>query len=210
MSNKEKVENQIKIFVPEQFTGLITDLIFSEKVKFRVSKPRKTKLGDYRSPGINGYHEISVNANLNKWSFLITTLHEFAHMHTYINYSNTVKSHGEEWKKAFQKLLLPLLEDNNVPNDIQLALRNTITKTTASSCTDLRLTRVLRRYDEEQNNTITLEDLKTDELFLLNGKVYKRGALRRKRYLCKEIESRKLYLVHCLTQVQKVNARNGE
>ncbi len=211
MSNKKKVQEQLKKFVPEQFTQMVATLIFSEKVKFRVSKPRKTKLGDYRPPQRNrDYHEISVNSNLNPWSFLITTLHEFAHMHTFVAYGNRVKSHGEEWKISFQTLLAPLLNDTSVPTDIRLALKNTIVHTTASSCSDVRLSRVLRRYDTQQNNTVAVEDLKAEQIFELNGKTYQRGKLRRKRYLCTEIDTGKLYLVHCLAQVNKVNTKNGE
>ncbi|MGB0933248.1 MAG: SprT-like domain-containing protein [Lishizhenia sp.] len=211
MSNKKKVQEQLKKFIPEQFTPLVADLIFSEKVKFRVSKPRKTKLGDYRSPRLKSdYHQISVNSNLNAWSFLITTLHEFAHMHTYIQYGNRVKSHGVEWKKAFQVLLNPLIDDLTVPNDVRLALKNTVAQTTASSCTDLRLTRVLRRYDTQLNTKVVVEELQPEELFELNNKIYQRGNLRRKRYLCKEINTGKLYLVHCLALVNKVNTKNGE
>lgn len=211
MASKKNVQEQLKKFIPEQFTQLVADLIFSEKVKFKVSKPRKTKLGDYRSPRkANDYHKISVNSNLNPWSFLITTLHEFAHMHTYIQYGSRVKSHGDEWKGAFQNLLVPLLEDNSIPNDIRLALKNTVRNTKASSCTDVRLSRVLRRYDMQQNGTFAVEELEADDLFVLNNKTYQRGKLRRKRYLCKEISTGKLYLVHCLAQVNKVNTRNGE
>ena len=65
--------------------------------QIRVSKPRKTKLGDYRRPGRpHQPHRISINGNLNPYAFLITLLHEWAHLEIYQEYKGKVAPHGPE------------------------------------------------------------------------------------------------------------------
>ena len=71
---------------------------------FIVSKTRDSKLGDYRFSPQKG-HQITVNHNLNPYSFLVTYLHEVAHLLTYQTYKNKVLPHGNEWKKAFHDVL---------------------------------------------------------------------------------------------------------
>lgn len=204
MGKRENIQQQLAKFIPQEFTEYVADLLFSSKVAFKVSKPRKTKLGDYRPPFKDDYHRISVNGNLNQYQFLITTLHEFAHMQTYLSHGWKVKAHGEEWKNHFKELLLPLLNSEHIPKDIKLALRNSITKLKASSCTDLALSRVLKRYDATNEIRLTVEELPFGAVFELNSKQFKKGKLRRKRFLCEEISSGKLYLVHCLAEIKKI------
>jgi predicted SprT family Zn-dependent metalloprotease len=78
---------------------------------------------------------ITVNGDLNPYSFLITTLHEFAHLHTYLKYGTRVAPHGEEWKNCYRKLLLPIIDSKKLPNDIEKVLMNSLISTKASSCT---------------------------------------------------------------------------
>lgn len=204
MTKREQIEQKLEKFIPAAFTGYVADLLFSSKVAFKVSKPRKTKLGDYRPPFKSDYHRITVNGDLNPYQFLITTLHEFAHMQTYIDHGWQVKAHGLEWQNKFSQLLSPLLDAEEIPRDIKLALRNSVNKPKASSCTDLALSRVLKRYDSEKHTLITVEELRENECFILNNKSFKRGKLRRKRYMCEEIGTGKLYLVHCLAEVERI------
>lgn len=204
MTKREQIELRLEKFIPAAFTSYVADLLFSSKVAFKVSKPRKTKLGDYRPPFQSEFHRITVNGDLNPYQFLITTLHEFAHMQTYIEHGWKVKAHGEEWQRKFSTLLAPLLDSEAIPRDIKLALKNSINKPKASSCTDLALSRVLKRYDEQNEHLVTVEELKENECFILNNKRFKRGKLRRKRYMCEELGSGKLYLVHCLAEVKRI------
>ncbi|HAD34265.1 MAG TPA: hypothetical protein DCF44_07170 [Chitinophagaceae bacterium] len=44
---------------------------------------------------------MSVNGNLNSYHFLITLLHEIAHMLVWEQFRNRVKPHGLEWKHVF-------------------------------------------------------------------------------------------------------------
>jgi hypothetical protein len=199
---KQKVCQQLKDFLPEGFEMMLADLIFSHPVSFKIVKPRNTKLGDFRA-GINGEkHQITVNGNLNPFSFLITSLHEFAHLNAFLKYGRQIKPHGEEWKKEYRSLLVPAIDLKILPTDIVKALENSLINTKASSCSDINLMRVLKKYDQNNTTTIFLENVPNKSVFILQGKKFIKGELRRKRYLCEDLQTKKKYLVHALSEVE--------
>lgn len=199
-ATREIVKQQFVKYIPEEFVDYVVDLLFKHKTIFKVSKPRKTKLGDYRFLPEKKAHKITVNSNLNKYSFLITTIHEFAHLQASVNHGNRIAAHGREWKDEFRELLIPVLSHPDFPEDIKKVLNRTLDNLKASSCTDINLYRVLKTYDKKSDKKL-LEEIGNDRVFRLNSKEYKRGRLRRSRYECMEIHSGKLYLVHRLAEV---------
>ena len=56
----------------------------------------------------NGDYQITINNDLNKYRFLITLIHEMAHLVTFKDMPRS-KPHGKEWKINFQRLMLPFL-----------------------------------------------------------------------------------------------------
>ncbi len=207
---KDKVKSTFARFIPIEYVGYVAELFFTSKVRFSIVKSRTTKLGDFRA-GINGdKHRITVNGNLNQFSFLITTLHEFAHLKTYEKFGWKVKPHGEEWKNEYRSLLLPVINSGKLPSDIEKALVNSLVKTKASSCTDHQLSRILHRYDQHPEGAVLLENLPFNSIFEVNGKSFKKGPLRRKRYVCEEINSNRKYLVNSLAIVKHLNSTKNE
>ena len=101
---RAKYNSVLKKYVPLEYVDLVTDLLLKYRVVFKIVKPRKTKLGDFRAGVKNEKHQITVNGDLNKYSFLITTLHEFAHLITYDEYGRNAAPHGKEWKDNFTQL----------------------------------------------------------------------------------------------------------
>lgn len=204
VARKQVVTEKLKAFVPAGFEWMIADLLFENPVSFKIVPPRSTKLGDFRA-GINGEkHQITVNGDLNPYAFLITTLHEFAHLQTFIQYGRFVKPHGEEWKATFRKLLLPAIDSKLLPIDVTNALVRSLSSTKASSCSDVQLSRVLKQYDKPKEGIVLLESLPKNTTFALQGKHFVKGDLRRKRYLCDELSTRKKYLIHALSEVKLV------
>lgn len=198
---KEKIAKQLEKYLPIGFSLTIAELFLPYPVKFKIVNPRNTKLGDYR-PAHNGLpHRISINGNLNPYSFLITTIHEFAHLKTHIKYGVQIKPHGNEWKKTYRELLMPIIESKLLPQDIENALINSIVNTKASSCSDIKLSRVLKNYDQQKDDYIVLEKLPINTKFSLQGKLFIKGPLRRKRFICEEIDSKKKYLIYAIAEV---------
>ncbi|MDX1653098.1 MAG: sprT domain-containing protein [Brumimicrobium sp.] len=205
IKTRQKISESLERYIPKEYVPYIVELLFSEKVKFRITKPRKTKHGDYRSPKNGEAHRITVNGDLNPYAFLITTIHEFAHMTTHIKHGRSVQAHGPEWKSEFRRLLLPILENNSLPDSIHKALLRNLNNLKASSCTDMHLYRALKAFDNSARNSVLLEQLKNDEHFRLGKKTFRRGVLRRSRFICSEITTGKLYLVNRLAEVEPLN-----
>lgn len=193
---------QLDPFLPNGCSEYIAHFIVEHTVHFKVSKKRKTKLGDYRHPHHGKPHRISVNGDLNSYAFLITTLHEMAHLTAYEKYKNRVKPHGIEWKNEFKYIAAPLLDKIELPLDVTLALNNYLKNAKASSCTDDKLYRVLKRYDKRKGPT--LEELNRGAQFKLNGKIFVKGRKLRTRFECQDVSSRKMYRVLGLAEVENI------
>ena len=87
-------------------------------VKVIISKPSKSRLGVF-IPKRFSNHLIRINSNLNKYSFLITLVHEMAHASIWNRYRGKVKPHGLEWKMEFKRMILPFLNPNYFPEDMK-------------------------------------------------------------------------------------------
>ncbi len=172
------------------------------KCEFKISRSRTTKYGDYRHPFKNAGHRISVNYNLNSYAFLITTVHEFAHLLTWNEHNRKAKPHGQEWKNNFKRMMRPFFEQDIFPPDVKQAIFNYLENPSASSCTDLHLFRALKQYDKKPEGTMFVEKLPVNTLFSLkNGKVFRKETLVRKRYRCVEIKTGAVYLFNPLSEV---------
>lgn len=194
---------QLSKYMPEAAAPIISQWINDTSCRFKVSRSRKTKLGDYRAPYRGSPHQITVNHDLNPYSFLITSIHEFAHLKTYQDHQSRVKPHGAEWKQNFVNLIQPFLKLSIFPNDIIIAISSYMNNPAASSCTDLNLYRALKKYDiKETEGAIVIEDLPQDTVFALkNGRTFKKMEKVRKRYKCLEMATNKIYLFHPIAEV---------
>lgn len=192
----------LKKYLPEETVAIISEWIVDLDFKLKITKERKTRLGDYTSPRDGLNHTITINYNLNKYAFLITLVHEVSHLVTFNEYKNTVNPHGTEWKRNFQKLMQPFLNTDIFPLEVFAALRKYLQNPAASSCSDIQLLRTLKLHDEE-NDSIFLEHLPINTLFLYNGsRIFKKGERIRKRYKCIEIKSGVTYLFNPITEVE--------
>ena len=169
--------------------------------EFKISKSRATKQGDYRHPFRGQGHKISVNNNLNPYAFLVTTVHEFAHLLTWNDHKNKVKPHGEEWKHNFKRMMVPFLEGDIFPADVHHAITSYLMNPSASSCTDLKLSRALKMYDAPKDHS-RLEELPHDTVFTIkDGRKFKKGEQLRKRFRCVCLDNGNVYLFSPLAEV---------
>lgn len=179
------------------------------KVHLTISRERKSILGDYRNAYSNQNHRISVNGNLNSWSFLITLLHELAHLLTFEKYGNKVQSHGREWKTLFGQLLAQFIKSKVFPVDIEKELLATLHNPGASSCAEESLMRVLKKYDKKKEGQKLVEEIPTNSLFKMkDGRTFKKGEKLRKRYRCEEVGTKKVYLFSPVYEVELIPGNN--
>ncbi len=106
-------------YIPENAIPVALNWLENSNVQLRITKSRSSKLGDYRPPLLKKFHRISVNHNLNKYNFLLTFVHEYAHLKNWDQFQRNVKPHGVEWKKAFRELMEPFLEKDIFPADLK-------------------------------------------------------------------------------------------
>lgn len=202
MASIESARKHLGKYLPEASVDYVIDLLRKFPCKFKISKPRKTKLGDYRMT-TEGISVITVNGDLHPYSFLITTIHEFAHLITFNEYGRRIKAHGKEWQNNYRKLLLPMINEGVFPAEIENALMKSLITVKASSCSDTNLYRTLSKYEAPVIDHHPLEELPIHATFQLNGRVFTKGNLRRSRYVCTENNTQRTYLVHALAKVKK-------
>ena len=192
-------------YLPDGTYERVVEHIIRHKVHLTVKRARATVLGDYR-PAMHGRnHRISVNGNLNPYAFLITLLHELAHLFTFEGHGNRVAPHGREWKSIFGSLLAEYVRDGVFPEDIRTALARTLENPAASTCADDSLMRVLRRYDRGKEGVSLVEELSPGDRFLIRGgRVFVRGEGLRKRIRCTEEATGRVYLFSPIFEVVKV------
>lgn len=187
--------------IPASSVDYVLKLLETYSFSLRITKPRRSKLGDYRSPSRGRGHRISINSDLNKYSFLITLIHELAHLSTWDKHRNKCEAHGIEWKNELKALLSPLLTREVFPPDILTALNRYISNPAAASCTDHNLLRTLRAHDDD-NGYIHLEDIAESTVFMLKGgRRFIKGELLKKRYKCIELETGIPYRISPLAEV---------
>lgn len=199
MVEKEQILAQ---YMPAAAAPLIARWIDYYQCEFKISRNRATKLGDYRHPFKGEGHKISVNNNLNAYAFLVTTVHEFAHLLTWNDHKNKVRPHGEEWKRNFKRMMQPFLEQQIFPADVRLAIVNYLQNPSAASCTDLKLSRALKQYDQQRDAVSRLEELPLNSVFKIkDGRQFKKGERLRKRYRCVCLDNGNVYLFNPLAEV---------
>ncbi|HYF31577.1 MAG TPA: SprT-like domain-containing protein [Chitinophagaceae bacterium] len=204
MSKQEAPLEYLQRYLPANSVPLVMQYLHQYKVHLTITRERKSLYGDYRHATHDRNHRISVNGNLNTFSFLITLVHELAHLVTFQQYGNRVASHGKEWKQLFAFLLKDFLTANIFPEDIRVALAQSLHNLPASSCADDNLMRVLKRYDNASPDIVMVEQIPEGNLFALDdGRVFRRGKKLRKRYQCVEVKTRKLYLFSPVYEVKR-------
>ncbi|GGD29199.1 SprT-like domain-containing protein [Hyunsoonleella pacifica] len=198
------MHSQLITHIPEAAISRIALLLEHDNLVVKIKKERKTKHGDYK-PLPNGKHQITINANLNQYRFLITLIHEIAHFQAFQNYGRYIKPHGIEWKRTFQRLMLPFLNPNIFPRDILPLLAHHFKNPKASSDTDVKLSLALKQFDTPNSKTFIFQIPLGHTFKLYNNKVFKMGKKRVKRYECIEVKTGRLYLFNPNAEVELIN-----
>ncbi len=197
----------LKRFLPEEALEMVCQTIDEERIHLRITAARKTRLGDFRPPAKSGGgYRISLNHNLNRYQFLITFVHELAHLQVYKKHQNKVQPHGIEWKQSFSTLMQPYFEANLFPQDLTKVLKKYLKNAKAASGSDLELSRCLKQFDKNSTKNPTLEEIPDGSNFVIaGGRVFIKGKRLRKRYKCQCYHSKKWYLFNPLAEVLVVN-----
>ena len=206
MAKIEHPLEALRHYLPDGAFEPVVHLINLYKVHLTVTKARKSVLGDYRHAGMGSNHKISVNGNLNKYEFLITLLHELAHLLCFEQFKNRVEAHGKEWKNIYSALLAEFIQLQIFPTDIQKSLQKTLLNPAATANGETALLLVLRKYNEVKKEGLSLvAHLPEGALFeSLKGRIFRRGKKRRIRIECVEVVTGHVYSFSALTEVKVI------
>jgi len=191
---RAKLEKMLRNYIPESAVFYCTSLWKQTPFSFKVTKKRLSRQGDYRYDLKTGIHRLTVNGDLNQYSFLITYIHEYAHLMMRESHARRVAPHGREWQEAFRKLMLPLLNDSVFTDDILRPLSRHMRRPKASSSADHKLVIALMEYDDN-GDLVPLDSLEEGQTFIFQKLLYEKITLRRTRVLCKQFANSKKYLM---------------
>jgi hypothetical protein len=206
MAKVEHPLEALKLYLPDAAFEPVVHLINQYKVHLTVTKARKSVLGDYRHPVLGANHKITVNGNLNKYEFLITLLHELAHLLCFEQFKNRVDAHGKEWKNIYSKLLVEFIQLQIFPTDIKKSLQKTLLNPAATANGETKLLLVLRNYNVvKKEGHAFVANLAEGTLFeSLKGRIFRRGKKRRIRIECVEIATGHVYSFSAITEVKVI------
>lgn len=201
--DSHKITEVMGRHVPPAAQAYCVELWLRYPFRLRITPGRLTKLGDYRYDKRKKTHQISVNATLNPYAFLITYIHEVAHLLAFQTHGFRIAPHGSEWKESFKSLMQPMLNDLVFPPDVLKPLRTHMRNPKAASGSDQRLSLALQQYDR-QDGSIALAEVAPEQAFRFRKMLMVKETVRRTRALCREVKSGKRYLVSQAARVRLV------
>ena len=202
--NDSQYKEILAKYLPEVSVDYCFELVKINKVNLKIVNERQTRHGDYRRHP-SGQHQITVNNSLNEYRFLITFIHEIAHLVAFEKFGRNIMPHGQEWKHTFQQLMVPLIRPEIFPNQLLPLLARHFKNPKASSDTDTTLSLALKQFDPPSDKNYIFEIPYGTVFRIKNGRVFKKVALRTKRYECVEIDSGKIYLFNPNAEVELAN-----
>jgi len=188
----EEVYRVLEKHLPAQAIAYCFKLWEENPFQFKITRSRQTKVGDFMHR--RGVSQITVNRDCNPYLFLVTYVHEVAHHHVHMRRHPGIDPHGMEWKCTFKDLMMPLLRKDVFPDEILHVLARHMENPKASSFADAELTRAFRLFDPNASNP-SLSDLPEGSIFEFQKRVFQKGKAKRTRIVCRELKSKRNYLI---------------
>jgi hypothetical protein len=166
-----------------------------------LSRPRKTKIGDFRPARANKPTTITLNRDLAPYQMLLTLTHEIAHLINWSENGRKVAAHGPEWRNNFSALLreLSLIED--LDPQFKAAILNHARKPRSSAMYDPALFRLLRQL--EGDSTTLLADIAIGSPFFFHGRAFTKESSARSRCICRAHDNGAKYRIAKLAPVSE-------
>lgn len=199
------MEEVLEKYIPLAAVQPCAVLIKEHHVHLKIVNERVTRHGDYRRMP-DGSHQITVNSSENSYRFLITLVHEIAHLVAFERFGRRIKPHGLQWKRTFQELMLPFIRPEVFPQHLLPLIARHFKNPKASSDTDAVLSLALKQFDAPNDKNYIFEIPNGDTFKLYNGKIFKKGKQRVKRFECLELATGRIYLFNPNAEVEWLTA----
>ena len=168
-----------------------------------ISRPRKSKLGDFRPPRLGQIARITMNADLGPFQFLTTLTHEIAHLIAWEKYGRRAAPHGKECKAIFREMLIELAQHQAWPENYSRALLKHAKSPKAAVGADPHLQQTLLVLDESTD--LLLQRIAPGENFTFKGRHFYYDEKRRTRALVTELGTKKQYTIPLVARVERID-----
>lgn len=188
-------------YLPDNTLPFLKTWFGAHAIHIKITKGRNSKLGDYRKMPDKS-HQITINSTLQPQLFFFVLTHELAHLLAFENFGHRISPHGAEWKNTFR---IMLLESISVFSD---DLQPIIFKFSKSPKANFMASPDLVRYfhiENYEDESSYIEDLMVGERFVYKKHTYIIEELRKKNYLCLNLDTQKKYMFKPLARVEKLS-----
>lgn len=192
-------------YLPKETVEFIAKKIEQEQVSFKITPPRRTKLGDYSNDIVSGQHRITVNSGLHPVRFLIVTLHEFAHLYVYKKYGRKVAPHGREWREMFAQQLQEAIALKYIPQELATLIEVHKHELPRDFFQRKDVVVAMEFIEHRNEDASPLFLLKEGEVFLFENQQWCVKEKLRTRYKCKNLSDGKTYIVPGSVWVKKTS-----
>lgn len=201
MNKGKTLVQALEVYLPEGSIQPVADWFSKHHVILRISRSRRSKLGDFRSRGQLLPPFISVNHDLNPYSFLVTLLHEMAHAEVFFSRKRRVLPHGQEWKSAYRSIAMPFLEVDRLLPEFRKVFGSYLKNPAASSTSNNTLATFLKTLDAPRNVVLITEIPQNSHFSLPDGRVFRKGEKLRKRFRCECLNNKRIYLFSPMAEI---------
>ncbi|OWK75002.1 transcription elongation protein SprT [Flavobacteriaceae bacterium JJC] len=187
--------------LPEHTFPFLRKWFGEHYIHIKITRGRNSKLGDYRKMPDKS-HQITINSTLQPQLFFFVLTHELAHLLAFENFGGRISPHGAEWKNTFRTMLL---ESISIYSE---DLKPIILKFSKSPKANFMSSPDLVRYfhiEDYEDESSYVEDLNAGDRFIYRKQTYIIEELRKKNYLCENLDNGKKYIFKPLARVEKIS-----
>ena len=166
----------------------------------KITRPRKSKLGDFRPPKPGKRSSITMNEDLGPYQFLTTFVHELAHLIIWEKYGHRAAPHGKEWKQCFGALLISLAEVHPWPEVYKKAILEHATRPKSAVGGDPGLQSILLQLDGKDDEVL-LQDLAPGDEFNIKTRRFRYQKCHRTRALVLDLGNKRLYTIPLVARI---------
>lgn len=166
----------------------------------KITRPRKSKLGDFKPPKPGKRSSITMNEDLGPYQFLTTFVHELAHLITWEKYGHRAAPHGKEWKQCFGALLISLAEVHPWPEVYKKAILEHATRPKSAVGGDPGLQSILLQLDGKDDEVL-LQDLAPGDEFNFKTRRFRYQKCHRTRALVLDLGNKRLYTIPLVARI---------
>ncbi len=193
--------NLLEKYLPENTLPFLRKWFGEHYIHIKITKGRNSKLGDYRKMPDKS-HQITINSTLPPQLFFFVLTHELAHLLAFENFGYRISPHGAEWKNTFRTMLLESISIYS--EDLKPMMMKFSKSPKANFMASPDLVKYFR-IDNYSDESSYIEDLKEGDRFIFRKQIYSIEEMRKKNYLCINLNNKKRYIFKPLARVEKLS-----